>query len=167
MIVGATGTYGYNIGRELGCRIHTLEQLKKAFLILRSEISFNVETLPCAFINVADKCDSKEVQVKTFFADVGKELSAQPKKELKTVWETACTRLAQQTCLDGRDYDKLAGLSASLGYLDAARQLSNIDMYISCLTSDIEELAGRYRRCSRMYTGLGIMAGLFLFIILV
>lgn len=165
-IIGATSMYGYSLTKELQCRIDTLKQLKRTFLLLKSEIRYSASTLPEAFMRVGEKCGTKEALVRDFFWGVGKGMRREDPPEFQALWEQEGLALAKEAHLDGRDVDKLSAAAQGLGYLDEIQQLGNIDLYVETLEEDIKELSEKYKAASRMYTGLGIMSGLFLTIIL-
>lgn len=83
------------------------------------------------------------------------------------MWEEEAKKLAARVNLDGRECDNLVRVSESLGYLDITQQINNIDLYLESIEADIAALTEKYADNCRMYMGLGVMAGLFLTIILI
>ena len=61
----------------------------------------------------------------------------------------------------------MIAVADSLGYLDLTQQTNNIELYLQSVDESIEALSGKYEQNSRMYMSLGVMAGLFLTIILI
>ena len=61
----------------------------------------------------------------------------------------------------------MIAVADSLGYLDLTQQTNNIELYLQSVDESIEALSGKYEQTSRMYMSLGVMAGLFLTIILI
>ena len=76
-------------------------------------------------------------------------------------------KLASDTHLDGRECDSLINVGNSLGYLDLAQHISNLEFYLESVDEDITVLSEKYSDNCRMYMSLGVMAGLFLTIILI
>ena len=167
LVVASTSIYGYMLTKELTNRIIVLKQLKRAFLLLKSEIRYSMETLPDAFINVSNKFNECEKEIGFFFGRVGERIKETADITFKEIWESQVNELKKQTNIDGKDGDKLMSLGDGLGYLDVTQQLNNIDQYIEALEADIEELSGKYKESCKLYTSLGVMAGLFLTIILI
>ena len=166
-IIGATTLYGYGLTRELTCRIRTLKSLKRAFFLLRSEIRYGMETLTEAFMHIGERCGTTETLVRDFFWAVGTQLRENPQTGLKKLWEEKALLLAKEAHLNGNEADRLVQSVQSLGYLDVEQQLNSIDLYLENVEEDIETLTKKYEGTCRMYTGLGMMAGLFLTIVLV
>lgn len=166
-IIGATSLYGYSMTKELDSRLNALAQLKRAFLLLRSEIRFSLETLPDAFIRVAVRMNNNEDRIRNFFESVANRLIEEKEKDFKDIWKEEVLNLKPRAYLDGKDEDKLNNMAEGLGYLDVTHQLNAIDQYIELLDADITELSGKYKDTCKLYTSLGIMSGLFLTILLV
>lgn len=166
-ITGATTLYARGLVSELTCRINALKALRNGFSVLKGELRYGVETLPSAFMNVGEKCSVSQPAVRDFFWDVGKKLRTENGNVLKDVWEEEAKKLAADTHLDGRECDSLINVGNSLGYLDLAQQISNLEFYLESVDEDITVLSEKYSDNCRMYMSLGVMAGLFLTIILI
>ena len=156
-IICATTLYARGLVGELACRIDTL----------KSELRYGVETLPSAFMHVGERCSVGQEAVRDFFWRMGEKLRAENGSSLKEVWAAQAQELAKAAHLDGRECDSLIRVADSLGYLDLVQQINNIELYLEGVDEDIAELSGKYSDNCRMYMGLGVMAGLFLTIILI
>ncbi len=166
-IICATTLYARGLVGELACRIDTLKALKQSFMVLKSELRYGVETLPSAFMHVGERCSVGQEAVRDFFWRMGEKLRAENGSSLKEVWAAQAQELAKAAHLDGRECDSLIRVADSLGYLDLVQQINNIELYLEGVDEDIAELSGKYSDNCRMYMGLGVMAGLFLTIILI
>ena len=166
-IIGATTLYGRGLAGEYTCRLDSLKALKRAFNVLKGELRYGVETLPAAFMHVGERCSLGDEDVRDFFWAVGGRLADDTGKRLKAVWEEEAKKLAAATHLNGAECDRLIQVSECLGYLDLTQQVSNIELYMDELEEDIQILSEKYADTCKMYTSLGVMAGLFLTIILV
>lgn len=166
-IIGATTLYGRGLAGEYTCRLDTLKALKRAFNILKGELRYGIETLPAAFMHVGERCSLGDEDVRDFFWAVGGRLAEETGKRLGEVWEEESKNLAAETHLNGAECDRLIKVSECLGYLDLAQQVNNIELYLGELEEDIQILSGKYSDTCKMYTSLGVMAGLFLTIILI
>ena len=83
------------------------------------------------------------------------------------MWEEAAKKLAADTHLDGKECDSLINVGNSLGYLDLTQQINNLEIYLESVDEDIAVLSEKYSDSCKMYMSLGVMAGLFLTIILI
>ena len=166
-ITGATTLYARGLVKELSCRIATLKAIKQSFMTLKGELRYGVETLPSAFMHVGERCSYGQETVRDFFWNIGNRLKTENGSILKEVWEEEAKRLAASTHLNGNECDSLIAIADSLGYLDLTQQTNNIELYLQSVDDSIEALSGKYEQNSRMYMSLGVMAGLFLTIILI
>ena len=166
-ITGATTLYAGGLVNELTCRINTLKALKHSFNVLKGELRFGVETLPAAFMHVGERCSVGQETVRDFFWNMGGQLQGEGECSLREVWEKEAKSLAAKSHLDGKECDNLVRVADCLGYLDIAQQMNNIDLYLESIDEDIMSLSEKYTDNCRMYMGLGVMAGLFLTIILI
>ena len=55
----------------------------------------------------------------------------------------------------------------NLGYLDKEMQLATIDLYLATIETEIEEAVRTVKEKTYLYNSLGVMAGIFLTIILI
>ncbi len=165
-ITGATTLYAKGLVGELTCRIATLKAIKQSFCVLKGELRYGVETLPSAFMNVGEKCSVGQEAVRDFFWGVGGKLKTENGSVLKETWEQEAKKLATEGHLDGKECDNLVRVGDGLGYLDLTQQLNNIELYLEGVDEDIAALSEKYADNCRMYMGLGVMAGLFLTIVL-
>ena len=166
-ITGATTLYARGLVNELSCRIAALKAIKQSFTTLNGELSYGVETLPSAFMHVGERCSCGQETVRDFFWNTGNRLKTENGSILKEVWEEEAKKLAAAAHLNGNECDNLIAVADSLGYLDLTQQTNNIELYLQSVDESIEALSGKYEQNSRMYMSLGVMAGLFLTIILI
>lgn len=166
-VTGATTLYARGMVGELTMRINALKALRQCFLSLKGELRYGVETLPSAFMHVGEHCSVGDEKIRDFFWNVGRRLGSEEAPSLKEVWEEEAKLLAAGVNLDGKECDSLVRISDSLGYLDITQQVNNIDLYLEYIEADIAALTEKYADNCRMYMSLGVMAGLFLTIILI
>ena len=162
-ITGATTLYARGLVNELSCRIAALKAIKQSFTTLKGELRYGVETLPSAFMHVGERCSCGQETVRDFFWNTGNRL----KTENGSILKEEAKKLSATAHLNGNECDNLIAVADSLGYLDLTQQTNNIELYLQSVDESIEALSGKYEQTSRMYMSLGVMAGLFLTIILI
>lgn len=166
-IIGATTLYGRGLAGEYTDRLNTLKSLKRAFNILKGELRYGVETLPTAFMHVEARCSPEDEEVKMFFRNVAEQMTRENNIRIKEIWEEEAKALAKAAHLNGAECDSLIQVSECLGYLDLTQQINNIELYLEGLEDDIQTLSTKYSDTCKLYTSLGVMAGLFLTIVLI
>ena len=65
------------------------------------------------------------------------------------------------------DKENLVRFGENLGYLDREMQLGTIDLYLNQLEEEINEQAIVARERTKLYNVLGIMAGIFITIVMI
>jgi stage III sporulation protein AB len=71
------------------------------------------------------------------------------------------------TSLSKKDKLHLIGFGENLGYLDKEMQMNTFDLYISQLEEEITDLSKSVKEKAYLYNSLGIMAGIFITIIMI
>ena len=65
------------------------------------------------------------------------------------------------------DKENLIRFGENLGYLDRELQISTIDLYLNQLQEEIKEQAVVVKERTKLYNLLGIMAGIFITIVMI
>lgn len=164
ILVAASSALGFLLGQRLSKRLNQLKILKRMTLFLHGEISCARSTLPDAFWSVGGKLPEP---FREFLREVSEDLSKYAGASLGEVFAENVDRCLKDASLSGDDRDKLKELGDSLGYLDKAMQLANLEAYGRELDVTIEELTEGLPVRKKLFRSLGIMGGLFLAILLV
>lgn len=83
------------------------------------------------------------------------------------IWTQAITRDLKDTSITKVDKEQLRKVGECLGYLDKEMQMNTIDLYLSQLEGQIEELSKEIKERTRLYNLLGVMAGIFVTIVMI
>jgi len=92
------------------------------------------------------------------------ELSGQTFTE---IWKTGVEKELVNTSLSKKDRAALISFGENLGYLDKEMQMNTFELYLSQLEEEIAELSAAVKERSYLYNSLGIMAGVFISIIMI
>lgn len=155
---------GLQLAGQWRGRLALLEQLRKMIHLLKGEIVYANSTLEEALCRVGSRTDGG---LGKMFSSAGEEISRQTGESLKAIWERQVESLGKDCLLAKEDRKALAELGANLGFLDTDMQERVLLLYLEKLDGEIGGLRGQVREKCRLYTGLGIMAGLFLAVVLV
>jgi len=163
VLVSSTGM-GFYFSNEMRCRIEDLKELKKLIGLLRGDIRYSSTPLPEA-INSIHRRHSGCFQ--SFFNYVSEKLNELSGHTFLEIWKTAVETELGSTSLTKKDKLHLMSFGENLGYLDKDMQMNTIDLYINQLEEVIVDLTKTVKEKSYMYNTLGIMAGIFITIIMV
>lgn len=158
---GAMGVYFSIILKE---RINDLKELNKLIVILRGEIRYASTPLPEAVGNLAYRTDG---EYRRFLLAVAEELDKLEGRPFNDIWHGCVEKELVDTCLNKKDKLLLSRLGGNLGYLDKEMQLNTIDLYITQIQGELDDAVDGAKEKVRLYNMLGVMAGIFITIVLI
>jgi len=104
---------------------------------------------------------------RTFLEKVSEELFLGSGGTFPEIWGKCVNQYLKNTSLTETDKEGIVRLGDNLGYLDREMQLTTIDLYLTQLQEEIKEQSMAVKERSKLYNILGIMAGLFLTIVMI
>ena len=163
LTLAASSALGVYLSNIYTFRRQDLLELKKALLILKSEIEYLAAPLTEAAANIAAKTTGPVSQL---FANFAETLSHNTENETAYhLWLAAIEASKKDTFLNKEDIDTIAGFGKTLGYLDKQLQTEAIRLTISYIDAQITELQENSQKTSRMYKSLGVISGFLLLVI--
>lgn len=163
ILVTASAALGFVLSQRLSKRLGQLKILKRMTLFLHGEISCARVPLPEAFWSVGGKVPEP---FREFLREVSEDLGKYAGSSLGQVFAEHVDCHLRDTSLTQEDRARLKELGDSLGYLDKAMQLANLEAYSRELDLSIEELTEGLPAKKKLFRSLGLMGGLFLAILL-
>lgn len=146
-------------------RVEELIYIKKLMLMFKGELRYKNAMLSEAFMAVAVRAKRPYDRLFTGLAEATEENHT---TTMAKVFETKVDELlTADTFLKNKDVHWFKELGETMGYQDRKMQLANIDLYIDRLTSVVEEEKEKMNETMKMYRTLGVMAGLFIAIVLI
>ncbi len=134
-------------------RYRSLQEIQNSLSVLETEIAFRETELKQAFSNTANP----------LFCEAAKTIE---RDGIQNAWKRAVKKCAPRMGLTDGDKDTLHMLGQRLGMTDTENQIKNIDGVKNML--DIHIQAARYdvNHFCRLYTGGGVLTGIFLILML-
>lgn len=163
LVIGSTTGMGFYFSIEMKSRIEDMKELLKLISLLRGDIRYANTPLPEAISAIARRNEGKFKSFFTKISDALQELSGQT---FLDIWKNAVEHELIDVSLNKKDKEQLIHFGESLGYLDKEMQLNTFDAYMIQLEEEIGELTKTVKEKSYLYNSLGIMAGIFISIIL-
>jgi stage III sporulation protein AB len=155
---------GFYCSNELKTRINDIKELRKLVVLLRGDIRYGNTPLPEAICAIARR---HEGSLKGFFTKVAERLSEHSGNTFSQIWKEAVDKELNQTSLNKKDKSNLIQFGENLGYLDKEMQMNTLDLFLTQIEEEISELSKTAKEKSYLYNTLGIMAGIFISIILI
>ncbi|MDR2166337.1 MAG: stage III sporulation protein AB [Clostridiales bacterium] len=161
LIIAATTLIGWDFSARGARRVRDLTELKKSLILLKSQIDYSIYTLPQAFSHISPRVAAPFDE---FYAKLAKDVEGGA--DAASAWVSAVHSLKNSN-LDKTDLENFAILGMSLGAMDSGVQINSIDMVITNIDDSLKRLLAENPKNSRMYRGLGIVAGLLITIVLI
>lgn len=164
LILASSAGIGVYFSSQLRARIEELMELKKILMLLRGNIRYACTPLAEALHSISLKYSG---EFREFLDYVCSQMNQMEGKTIADIWKEGVEQKLSGLALSKQDKEALIHFGSNLGYLDKDMQLSTIDLYIATLETEIEEATKTVKEKSYLYNSLGIMAGLFVTIILI
>lgn len=163
LVCGSCSLIGIYYSLTESYRIADLNEMKKAVIILKSEIEYAMNPLPEALKNISSRINAG---IGCFFGLLADKLTGRHEQDFLTLWNCTLREALKHTHLTEQDFDGIEQLGRTLGYLDKNLQLNSIDLLIDYIDSTTERLYASSVKNKRMYRSMGIITGFIVSIIL-
>jgi stage III sporulation protein AB len=168
LVIGSSTGIGVYFGSCIKDRLEKLYMIKQQLIIIRGDISYGNTCLPEVMEAMGDRLSKEKdgQEFAAFYRQVSSELKEKKGIPFRQIWEEAVKENLKKTTLNERDLRLLASLGSQLGYLDKSMQLKTIDLFLERME---EELVGQVQKAGekvRLCKTLGLMAGIFLVVVM-
>ena len=157
MVIAACSVMGFQKSRELQQHLTDLEELKKVFVLLRSEFQYTKAPLAEVFLKISKK---SEKMYQVWLALLAERLNKLDCGTLQTIWETSVDTCLKDSTLNREELEELCKVGNGLGYIET------IDIYLTRLDISIESTREELKNKKKLYQTIGVMCGVFLVIVL-
>ncbi|MDF2539851.1 MAG: hypothetical protein K0S76_2872 [Herbinix sp.] len=163
MVIASSAGMGFYFSSEMKCRIDDLKELKKLIVLLRGDIRYANTPLPEAISSITRRHNGN---FEAFFKKVSSQLHELSGLTFPDIWKKSVDLNLMNTSLTKKDKLYLIQFGDHLGYLDKDMQINTIDLYITQLEDEIKEASKSAKEKAYLYNSVGIMAGIFITIIM-
>lgn len=144
-------------------KYENLKALKRSLLCLRGDIAFGRTPLPEAFLGISRR---SEGMVGAFFEKLAGKLETGDGSRLSELWEQTAGETFYKKSLTEKDRKEWIELGQTIGYLDSKMQLDTLNLYLERMEQSLEIQREEKRVKIRLYNLLGVMAGVFITIMI-
>ena len=163
LVIASSTAMGFFFSNEMKCRLENLKELKKLIMLLRGDIRYANTPLPEAISAIARRNPGN---FKAFFQSTSQKLQDLSGQTFAEIWKEAVNKELMETSLTKKDKLHLIGFGENLGYLDKDMQINTLDLFITQLEDEINETSKTVKEKAYLYNSLGIMAGIFISIVM-
>lgn len=162
LVIMSATMLGFKMGECISTRIDNLREIRKMLILIRGEIIYGVTAIDDALENIAGK-------VSPVFSGFIKAVTVDIRKKktvtLCEIWSSHIKEL-RGTYLTKKNLERLKCFGKEFGNMYKDMQVTALDMYIDELEKEIRELDDKRNENLKLYRTLGIMAGIFVAVVL-
>ncbi len=164
LVIASSTGIGFFFSAEMKNRIEDLKELRKLIGLLKGDIRYANTPLPEAISVLARRYKGSFFSFFQYASTKLQELSGQT---FSQIWKAAVEQELLNTSLSKKDKAQLISFGENLGYLDKDMQMNTFELYLSQLEDELTELSKTVKERAYLYNSLGIMAGVFISIIMI
>ncbi|WP_163537749.1 stage III sporulation protein SpoIIIAB [Gracilibacillus sp. YIM 98692] len=162
LIVFTLTWLGYEWSKKLEQRPQLIRVLKSSLQILEAEIVYSQASIMEACHNISQQIPSP---VSGFFRQVAQQLKHEP-ISLYDIWDKETDRFCHSVFLSSEEKEIMKQFGRTLGQHDIVQQQKYIQLALTHLDRKLKEAEDMNYRYGKMVKSLGLLAGLFLAILL-
>ena len=164
LVVLSCGAMGYGKSLSYTKRQRELEEIQKMLYFLLGEITYRREALPEAMVRVADKI---RPPLSDFLREVSRAAKEYQGERFSKIFSQKAEKYLKETSLMKTDLEEFIRLGEDLGYMDITMQENTINLYLETLRGEIARTDKEAPAKKKMYQALGVLAGIFLAVMLI
>ncbi|MFD1850596.1 stage III sporulation protein SpoIIIAB [Oceanobacillus bengalensis] len=163
LLILATTWMGFEWSNRLMKRPKHIRQLKNALQILEAEMIYSQLPLQDAFMNIANQLPNP---TSSFFKTLGKNMQ-EKNVDLYDVWKINVEKFMQLSSLGPNEKEILNQFGRTLGQHDFYQQQKHIQLTLTHLDRELEDARDNQFKYSKLAKSLGVLAGLFIVLLLI
>lgn len=157
LIIGACSGIGFTKSKELQNHLSELEEIKKLFYLLRSELQYTRAPFAEVFEKIATKVKSP---YKEWLISTGQKLSKKTQGSFWEIWCQSITEDLKESKLKEDEIEELITVGKNLEYIES------LNLFIEQIEYRVKNTREIYRSKRKLCQSMGIMGGIFLVILL-
>lgn len=157
MIISACSGIGFAKSNDLQSHLNELEEIKKLFYLLRSELQYTRAPFAEVFEKIAAKV---EEPYRAWLINLSQRLSEKAQGSFWEIWCLSITENLQKANIKVDELEELKSVGKNLEYKES------LDLFIEQMEYRIKNTRESYRSKRKLCKSMGIMGGIFLVILL-
>lgn len=162
-IITASAGMGYRRGIELTRELSELQEIRKIFLMLRSEVEYAQSPMDDAFYQIGERLSG---HYQRWLCSLAENLEQRTGQNFQEIWEISVQSCLLESHLSRKNLGFLKNMGANLGHYDRTMQIGAIDLYLEQLKLSIQNMQEEIPEKRRILNCLGVMGGIFVAVIL-
>lgn len=157
MVIAVCTMLGFEKSRDMQKHLNALEELKRIFVLLKSEVQYTRAPFAELFLKISKKVEGEYSE---WLFHLSRDLETYGTGTLQEAWKRSIYNHLHGNYLKKEELDELCGVGKSLGYIET------LEIYLDQLNFSIENTREELKTKKKLYQNMGIMCGIFLVIVL-
>jgi len=157
LIITATTGIGFTKSKDMQNCLNTLEELKKLFCLLRSELQYTHAPFAELFSKISEKTSTP---YREWLSNLSQRLMNKTRSSFWEIWCLSITEDMKEANLKEEELEELKNVGKNMEYIES------LELYIEQLEYRIKNTREAYRSKRKLCQSMGIMGGIFLVILL-
>lgn len=163
LIILATTSTGVALGAREKYRLKDLEQLERALLLMKNQISYLGTPLAELLEQISWKVEGV---IGTVLQEISCCMTARESGTAEEIWERVWLEAGKKTYLTAADLDEVIAFGKTLGFLEKQQQEGSVALLLLYLREGQSRIKKRMAKNGRLYYSMGVLSGLLLVITL-
>lgn len=163
LVIFSCTAMGWNQSMAIEKRLRQLREIEKLVHLMLGEITYRKEALPDVLLHTSRKAASP---FDVFFREAAQQASLYQGECFSGIFRKQAEEYLKNSNLTAKELEEFIQLGEYLGWLDIEMQKNTMTLYLEQLKGDILTLSGEIPVRQKMCRSMGVMAGIFLAIIL-
>lgn len=164
MIFSGCTLFGMMMDMKYKMRIKELWAFIHAFERLKGEINYRLTPLAEGCLSVSNHANQGIGHV---FRNFGIDLENRVSMDTQQLWREAIAKESHRYHLKEEDYEMLYEFGQNIGYLDKTMQETHLDLLLGKLRGSVQKAEGEQEKSSKLSTGLSMLLGACICILLI
>jgi len=157
LIITATTGIGFTKSKDMQNCLNTLEELKKLFCLLRSELQYTHAPFAELFSKISEKTSTP---YREWLSNLSQRLMNKTRSSFWEIWCLSITEDMKEANLKEKELEELKNVGKNMEYIES------LELYIEQLEYRIKNTREAYQSKRKLCQSMGIMGGIFLVILL-
>ena len=158
IILVMSAALGFEKAKELTKHRKELEELQRIFIMIQAELTYIKSPLGELFLKLQNKTEGK---YQLWMRDISKELKRFQQHTFEEIWNISVENHFKESFLTKIELEELKQIGKNISHTEA------IDLFLTQIELFIQHTREEEKSKKRLYQSMGVMAGIFLVIVLI
>ena len=163
ILYGSVG-FSFKLCQEMRLRIKHVEQMKEIFRMFQTEISYSRAALPETCLAISKRISEP---YKTAMQEVYKETQKRNGMQFPGIWQEKMGQCLEDIPVKRQEQEIFVGFGNQTGFIDWEMQVGMIEKNKNQLEELYIQLKSTMENKEKVFTGMGVLGGLMLVIVLI